>query len=400
MRIGLFTDTYYPETNGVATSVYQLKKELEELGHEVYVFTVSNPHMKEKEEHVYRMPSIPCVLLKERRVSCAFARKWYRIIQALQLDVIHTQTEFMVGHVCRKAAEKLGIPLIHTYHTLYEDYTHYLKIPGNAKLKGVVRNLSRIWMNRADVVIVPTEKVRRIIQGYGVSKEIVVQPTGINMEKFGMVDQSKVALLKERYGITGDRHVLLSIGRLSHEKNIAEILTFMKAVIERDDKAMLLIVGDGPEHENLLNIVREEGLEAHVTFAGEVPWNEIQNYYALGEVFVSGSVSETQGLTYIEAIASGRPLLVRQDECLEGVLQTGANGYSYTDEAGFLEGYDKLFGEDTKLEADGVRESIGHLSSKAFGRNIEEIYETAVAEYEGRYMADCGYGEKGNYIAG
>lgn len=156
MRIGLFTDTYYPETNGVATSVFQLKNELELSGHDVYVFTVSNPRLKEKEHNVYRMPSIPFILMKECRVSCSLTKKWYQKIQALHLQVIHTQTEFFIGQLGQKAAEKFHIPLIHTYHTLYENYTHYLKIPGNEHFKGIARIWGRICLNRSDVVIVPT----------------------------------------------------------------------------------------------------------------------------------------------------------------------------------------------------------------------------------------------------
>ena len=381
MRIGLFTDTYYPETNGVATSVYQLKKELELLGHDVYVFTVSNPNQKEAETHVYRMPSIPFILLKERRVSCAFAKKWYRKIQALHLDVIHTQTEFLVGHMGRKAAEKFHIPLVHTYHTLYEDYTHYLRIPGNERFKGVVRIWSRICLNWADRIVVPTEKVRNIVQGYGVNKEITVQPTGIRLGKFGMVDWNEVTVLKQKYGIQPGQHVLISIGRLSQEKNIAELLHFLKEAVEIDPEVRFIIVGDGPERMNLEQIVQEDALERYVVFTGEVPWNRIQNYYALGDVFVSASVSETQGLTYAEALASGKPLLVRKDDCLQGLLQEGINGYAYEDRTGFLEGYRKLFAPQDALDEKTVRESVQKLSSKAFGEHIESIYRDVIAQY-------------------
>ena len=374
MRVGLFTDTYYPEANGVATSVYQLKKELEARGHQVYVFTVSNPAQKEKETHVYRMRSLPCILLKDRRVSCAFATKWYRIIGALHLDIIHTQTEFFVGHIGRRAAEKFHIPVVHTYHTLYEDYTHYLKIPGNAKLKGIIRKWSRICLNRADRIVVPTEKVRNIVQGYGVKKEITVQPTGIQLGKFGMVDWNEVTALKQRYGIKPEQHVLLSIGRLSQEKNIAEIMRFLKVVAAVDKDVRLLIVGDGPERENLEQIVQESEIASYVAFTGEVPWSQIQNYYALGDVFVSGSVSETQGLTYAEALASGKPLLVRKDDCLNGLLETGVNGYAYENEMEFLAGYRKLFDAQTAIEETQVRASVQKLSSKVFGEHIEQIY--------------------------
>lgn len=227
MNIGLFTDTYYPEINGVANSVYQLKKELEAKGNNVYVFTVSNPYMKEKENNVYRLKSIPCLLLKERRISCSILKKWYRIIESLNLDIIHTQTEFVLGHLGRKAAQKFNIPLVHTYHTIYEDYTHYLRIPGNENLKGIIRSFSKICCDRADEVIVPTDKVKNILINYGVYKPIVIQPTGIDISKFCITDYNKVQELKRAYNIKPDNHVMISIGRLSKEKNLHEIIEFM-----------------------------------------------------------------------------------------------------------------------------------------------------------------------------
>lgn len=381
MRIGLFTDTYYPEINGVATSVYQLKKELELLGHEVYVFTVSNPKQKEKETHVFRMPSIPFVLLKERRVSCAFTKKWYQKIKELHLDMIHTQTEFIVGHMGRKAAEKYHIPLVHTYHTLYEDYTHYLKIPGNERLKGMVRILSRICLNRADVVVVPTKKVEKIVRGYGVKKEIVVQPTGIQLEKFRKIDWKEVAILKKRYGITPKQHVLFSIGRLSQEKNIVEILHYLKSVIAIDKNVRFLIVGDGPERVNLEQLVQEEEITPYVIFTGEVPWSKIQNYYAMGNIFVSASISETQGLTYAESLAVGKPLLVRRDDCLHDLLQEGVNGYAYEKKEDFLKGYQKLFELQEIYAQAQIRESVKKLSAKVFGKNIQAIYLNVAQKY-------------------
>lgn len=381
MRIGLFTDTYYPEINGVATSVYQLKRELEANGNDVYVFTISNPMQKEKEEHVYRMKSIPFIFLKERRIGCSFAKKWYQFIGELNLDVIHTQTEFYVGHIGRKAAEKFHIPLVHTYHTIYEDYTHYFKIPGHRKMKGMVRSLSRICLNKADLVVVPTEKVKNIILEYGVKKDIVIQPTGINFAKFEMVDLKKVFELKQKYGLKQENHILLSIGRLSQEKNTTELICFVKRIIEVDKNIKLIIVGDGPKKNGLEYIVQELGLNKYVIFAGKVQWNEIQNYYAIGNVFVSASTSETQGLTYAEALASGKPLLVRKDECLKEVLQPGINGYAYQNEEEFMGYYKMLFYQKNFPEEQRVRESVQKLSSKSFGRNMEQIYSKVKHNY-------------------
>lgn len=375
MRIGLFTDTYYPEVNGVANSVLLLKKELENRGNQVYVFTVSNPMVKKKENHVYRMKSVECPLLKERRMSYATFFHWFPVIQALNLDIVHTHTEFMVGHIGRKVARRLNIPLVHTYHTIYEDYTHYLKIPGNEKLKGLVRNLSCICCDHADEVIVPTDKVRELLLSYGVKRQIWVQPTGISFSKFNIVDWKAVMEIKEKYKIEENQHVLVSIGRLSKEKNLQEIIGFMSQIINIDNQARLLIVGDGPERKTLEEQVQKENLMSYVYFAGEVNWKEIQNYYAVGDVFVAASTSETQGLTYVEALASGKPILVRKDECLDNILQNGLNGYCYQTEEEFIEGYQQLFDDEKcRKMAFEVRKSIRKMSSEAFGSNIEKNY--------------------------
>ena len=377
MRIGLFTDTYYPEVNGVANSVFQLKKELENRGNQVFVFTVSNPEVKEKESNVYRMKSIECPLIRERRMSCSTFYHWFRIIKELNLDIIHTNTEFTVGHIGRKAARKLQIPLVHTYHTIYEDYTHYLKIPGNGKLKGVIRNISCMCCNHADEVIAPTEKVQELLLSYGVQRPILVQPTGIPLSKFERVDWKEVEKIKSQYNISKENHVLVSIGRLSKEKNLNETIELMDMITKFDEQVRLLIVGDGPERKNLEELVREKKLSSYVFFTGEVNWKTIQNYYAVGDIFTSASTSETQGLTYTEAMASGRPILVRKDECLKKFLKEGINGYSYQDEKEFIHGYQKLFEENRcqKMES-VVEESIKEMSSAAFGRNIEKIYRT------------------------
>ncbi len=379
MRIGIFTDTYIPELNGVANSAFMLKQQLEALGNQVYVFTASNPEAKDDDPNVFRLNSTPCPLLKERRLAYDSFREWAPLIRSLNLDLIHTQTEFTVGHIGRRAAKWLQIPMVHTYHTIYEDYTHYLKIPGNARLKGLVRKFSRFCCDHANAVIVPTAKVRRLLLSYGVNTDVYVQPTGIDLTKFMRPDQEHVLAIRDSFGLTRRNHVMVSIGRLSQEKNLAEIITYMKEIRGSDPMARLLVVGDGPERENLEEQVKAEGLERIVFFTGAVPWDEIQDYYAAGDVFVCASTSETQGLTYDEALASGKPLLVREDPCLDGLLSRGKNGYSYQDEAEFLSAYEMLFdgGEFRQMEH-AARESVKPLLAETFAENVEKIYDSLV----------------------
>lgn len=378
MNIGIFTDTYYPEINGVANSSYELKKGLEKMGHKVYVFTVTNPNAEELEEDVFRMASIPFLFLKERRVAYPLIQKWRRKIESLHLDVIHTQTEFGMGHFGRKAAEYMNIPHVHTYHTIYEDYMHYIKLPGNSRTREIAREFTRHCCKYADVVIVPTEKVRTLLKSYHIDKNIRVIPTGIKLDKFFTADEDKVSTLKRKYNIE-DKLVLIYIGRISKEKNLHEIIRHFYEIQNEDTQVKLVIVGDGPELDELKRQSVELKLEDKVIFTGAVPWSEIQDYYAMGDIFVSASTSETQGLTYAEALASGLPILVRRDECLKGILSPMKNDMDYNEQDEFLHGYHYLAGKiHEKNLKEEIRESIHFLAVDTFAENVEKVYQGLV----------------------
>ncbi|MFW5633138.1 MAG: glycosyltransferase, partial [Acetivibrio ethanolgignens] len=166
MNIGLFTETYYPEINGVANSVYMLKNELERAGHNVYVFTTTTPGAPEHEYNVFRVPSLPCILISERRVGMFYQLKLAHIIRRLDLDIIHTHTEFSLGVFGRIMARELKIPVVHTYHTIYEDYTHYVNkihlASVDERAKAFVRMFTKICCNTVEQVVVPTKKVEEL----------------------------------------------------------------------------------------------------------------------------------------------------------------------------------------------------------------------------------------------
>ncbi|VEJ34400.1 GDP-mannose-dependent alpha-mannosyltransferase [Aedoeadaptatus ivorii] len=338
MRIGLFTDTYYPEINGVANSTYMLRNALEAMGHTVYVITsrVSGTESS-PEEHIYRIPSIKPYLVKDRHLALVVEPYWKHKGKQMELDVIHTQTEFTVGMLGMRIAQKFGIPLVHSYHTMYEDYTHYFHVPKSEKLKPVVRMLSAKFCNYADGVIVPTDKVRKKLHSYKVYRDVYVVPTGLDPAKYGNCDANEVERLRARYGLESG-YTLLYIGRLAEEKNIDQVIDHYKKLEDAGEDVNLLIVGDGPVRGKLEKQARDLRIR-NIAFTGAVPWEEIQNYYALGDLFVSASTSETQGLTYNEALASGLPILVRRDPCLEQVLREGENGMGFVGEEEFLKGY-------------------------------------------------------------
>jgi 1,2-diacylglycerol 3-alpha-glucosyltransferase len=383
MNIGIFTDTYYPEINGVANSAYELKKGLESLGHQVYIFTVTNPSVTEEEPNVFRIRSLPFVFLKERRVGCTLAAMWKKKIRQLDLDIIHTQTEFSIGHLGRKTAMSLGIAHIHTYHTIYEEYTHYLMLPDNEAVKEMARIFSRHCCNQADAVIVPTKKVERLLKEYGVRRKISTIPTGIPLEKFRDYNKEHTRKLMDDYHLKKEHRILIYIGRLSEEKNVDALIYQFHMIADQDPLARLVIVGDGPEKEKLEDDVRTWQLEEKVVFTGMADWSIIQDYYAMGDVFVSMSNSETQGLTYLEALAAGKPILVKKDECLKNVLFQEENGYAFSNSKEFFQGYEYLFGEAFQKTKEEICSSIVDYTELSFASNILDVYREAGREEYG-----------------
>lgn len=384
MNIGLFTETYYPEINGVATSVYMLKQELEKRGHNVYVFTTTTPGAPEHEHNVFRVPSLPFIFITERRVGLFYQPKLAHIIKKLSLDLIHTHTEFSLGIFGRIMARELKLPIVHTYHTIYEDYTHYLTRfkALDRRAKAFARIYSKVVCNNAEQVIVPTEKTKELLLRYSVHKDISVVPTGIDLSKFAPSNYTKeqVTELKGKYKLAPEDKVLLYIGRVSQEKNIEEIIQAMPEYVTSREHVKFVIVGSGPALEKLEDMVKQLHMEAYFVFAGAQPWDTIGLFYQLGDVFVSASQSETQGLTYIEAMASGLPVVAKADKCLAGILEEGHNGYSFIDREGLYYGLDQVLYLDKKTDySKNAIEKVKKYSTQEFAYQVEKVYQQVIS---------------------
>lgn len=384
MNIGIFTETYYPEINGVATSSYMLKIELERRGHHVYVFTTTTPGAPEHELNVFRVPSLPFLLITERRVGLFYQPKLAAIIKKLHLDIIHTQTEFSLGIFGRIMARELRLPIVHTYHTIYEDYTHYLTRfkALDKRAKSFARTYSKVCCNTVEQVIVPTEKTRQLLIRYSVHKDISVIPTGIDLHKFDRsgYQPEEIEEVKKQYGILPEQKVLLYLGRVSQEKNLEEIIRAMPEYMKRRENTIFVVVGSGPASEKLKELVEQLQISDRFIFTGAKPWDTIGLYYRLGDVFVSASRSETQGLTYIEALASGVPVVAREDQCLEEILEQGINGYTFTDTEGLYDGLDRILYLDKETDYSvNAEQSVRKYSTEEFARQVEQVYQQVLS---------------------
>ena len=385
MNIGLFTDTYYPELNGVANSVYLLKKELEKKGHNVYVVTTKVPGAVDDDPKVFRVPSKAVSFVPERRLGLFYYPKIARQIHKMKLDIIHTHTEFSIGVFGRIMAHELFVPVVHTYHTIYEDYTHYIKkyLSNEERAKKFVKMYSKFSVRGAEELIVPTQKVADLMTRYQVKPDINVIPTGIDLNRFAKKDSLAARnQLKEKLGIPAGDKVVLYLGRVSEEKNIDEVMGYLNSCMEMNHHIHFLIVGDGPHKNALEKTAKTMSQSENIIFAGARPWDEIAHYYQLADVFVSASTSETQGLTYIEALASGIPILAKKDPCLEGVLEDGYNGYAFENKKEFVSGLRKLLWNEEAIDySANAKESVLKFSTEEFAAKVENIYYHVITSH-------------------
>lgn len=380
-KILITTDLFTTNTNGVVTSVQNLFDELTANGHDVRILTLSDSLHSHKDGAVYYIRSVPLgAVYPDLRMPVSYRHKLIRELIEWKPDVIHSQCEFFSFQFASRISKITGAPLVHTYHTLYEQYVTSYFIPSKRVSDFLVKFLSRKRLKRVSTLVAPTQKVENTLQGYGMQAPISVVPSGISLEQHHQRITAQQRLEKRRsLGIADDDQVMLNLGRLGGEKNLGEMLELFAVARHQNENLKFLIVGDGPARMDLEKQAKKLGISRHVIFTGMVDPSEVQEYYQLGDVFVSASTSETQGLTYIEAAANGLPLLCRQDDCLADVLQPGENGYEYTSEQEFLDAIDAVMDPAWRASAQKRSEEIAAgFDKKAFGEAIENIYESVL----------------------
>lgn len=389
MRIGLFTDSYPPFINGVSTSVAMLKNALEKKGHTVYVVTVNNSSIKydyKEESHILKIPGVP-IGLYDYRLSRIYPLKVINIMKSWDLDVIHSHTELGIGILARIFAKQFNIPLVHTYHTIYEDYTHYVNHGYFEKpSKKIVEHLTKFYCDTtAKEIIVPTNKTYKLLKDkYKIEKNIHIVPTGIEVDRFFSenIDLKLLTSLRRKLNLTKKDQVIIFVGRLAKEKNVEFLLEAQKKLIQENNNIKLIIVGDGPDKEKYEDIAVNLKISDHVIFTGKIPWDEIQYYYHLSDFFVTASKSETQGLTVVEAMASSLVPLVIKDEAFEGTVTNQINGLVFETQEEYCKDILLLI-RDHNLRnqlSNQARIQSEHLSTSQFAENVLVVYERVIKE--------------------
>jgi len=307
MRILMVSDVYFPRINGVSTSIETFRRALAAQGVEVRL-VAPDYGQPEVEEGIIRVAGRPVPGDPEDRL--VGWRSMHTAVRqaAINCDLIHIQTPFVAHYAGLKAARRFDLPVVATYHTLFEEcLEHYVPFLPAGWLRAQARSWSRRQCNVLDAVIVPSSAMEARLAGYGVTQPMEVIPTGIPLRQFEGGDR---AAFRSRLGIDAERPLALFVGRLSHEKNIGFLLEAMRHLRENCPRALLLITGEGPAMPDLQRTVQDLGVSEQVRFLGYLDRErDLPDCYAAADVFAFASPNETQGLVLIEAMAAGLPVI-------------------------------------------------------------------------------------------
>lgn len=384
MNIAVFTDTYTPQINGVTTSILIFQRELERLGHKVYLFCPTYGGREGKDPPgVFRFYSIPyrSEMMHEQRIAFPISRGIWEFPR-LKIDIIHYHVPHYMGAYALLLAWIFKKPTIHTYHTLFVKYTHYVKIRPSLAVR-FVKWISRVFCNHTDRILSPSEEMKKELRSYGVTKPIEVLPTGIDLPP--LPNPSYLATLKQRF--PSNRKLLIFIGRFAREKNIPLLFDVLQILEQRGLPCHLLLVGDGPDRKRIEEEITRRGLEDHVSITGYIPREEVFALLSCSDLFLFPSETETQGLVLLEAMSVGVPVVAADAMGAGEVLRDGRGGVAVpaTPEA-FAEATYKLLTDPTFYQEKqlSAREKAKEWSSSAMTRRLLSLYHATIEEYRKR----------------
>lgn len=322
MRVGTFTNAYRPVVSGVVNSVDLIRKGLLRSGHSAFVFAPRVPGYQEQHAGVWRFCSVSLTRNVEFPLAVPFSPRIFGTIPRMRLDVIHTHHPFLLGEVGAMFAKRLRVPLVYTFHTQLEKYAHYVPLP-----QGLVRKACRDYVARyarkCDCIICPSPSIRGLLDDYGVTCRVEVLQNAVDLTSFRSADGQR---MRRKMGLAPDRVLCIYTGRMGLEKNLSFMLRAFRRVQAQHPQAALLLVGDGPELENLKSYARELGLADVAYFPGRVAYKDIPAFYAASDLFVMTSTTEVKPLAVLEGMATGLPVIA-VDACGTGDTVThGSDG--------------------------------------------------------------------------
>jgi len=385
MNIGFFTDVYTPQIDGVVRSIKLYKQALEDLGHRVYIFAPKSlkrgsifDFIFKKEKNVFRFYAVDSLFIPGYPLTLPISYKSTRAIPKLKLDIVHCHTPLSMGMLGDMVALMSNVPQVFTYHTYYSEYAKYYFNLGKLKepASKIIRKLETFYCNRADLVIAPSEKLKKVLETkMKIETGIEILPTGIDFKEFEKVNSRS---FRNKYRITKDKKILLYVGRLGYEKNIPFLIRSFAKILKQEKDVLFIIAGNGKDKENLEKLTKESGLEDNIMFLGFLNRKETIKAFGACDIFLFSSKTDTQGLVLSEAAASSKPIVLLDDPGLTPLVEHNKNAFlSKEDENEYARYVIKLL-RDKNLYDNMARNS----QELARRYSIEKQAEKLVQHYE------------------
>ncbi len=321
LHIAHFTNTYFPVISGVVRSVSHFRRGLAELGHNVFVFAQHASNYEDETPFIFRYPALE-LPMQNYPLTIPVSTFVDKLLPSLKLDVIHAHHPALLGQVAANKAADFDIPLVFTHHTFYQEYSHYIALPQEL-VKDVIERWLADYMGQCQHIIVPSESIRRMLADtYGIVDRVTVLPTGIDTTPYETADPHTIRTQRN----WGQQKVLISIGRLAEEKNWPTLLRAVHQVMAHRLDVRLVILGDGPSRESLQEMTETLGMADRVEFTGLLPFEMVPSYLKSADLFCFASVTETQGLVTLEALAAGLPVVAVDASGTRDVVENGREG--------------------------------------------------------------------------
>lgn len=391
MKILLLHDVQADKQNGVSVSLGILLRELQKLNYEVKVLTLADGTKSHRDGDSYCLSSIPALIYPGIRMRIPAKSKYVDEIIDWNPDIIHTNCEFSTFMTARHIHSKCkNTPAwIHTFHTDYKYYIGFFQKISAVRDKLVPRFLNHCF-KKCDALIVPTKKMYDYVSSEDFSKDINMRiiPTGIDFSELKSQDPLAGAETRKQLGISDKQRLILFLGRISAEKNLDELLEYYASYIKTHDNVYLLTVGDGPYKDSLIKKVKKLGLEEKVTVGDGVKHTDIRRFYDASDVFASASMSETQGLTFYEALFCGVPVLAKDRKCLEEAITDGENGAFFDDSDSFALALDRII--DLKKNTGETAHTVlpECFQSEVFAKSVAKLYEDTLKLCKNKHKGD------------
>lgn len=376
MKVGIFTDSYKPYTSGVVTSIATFKEELIKLGHEVYIFAPSYPDYDDKEAGVYRYFSMTSPTNPDFALAIPLYPGMHMLLNKLDLDIIHVHSPFTMGRVGMHWANRQHVPLLFTYHTLYDQYAHYVPV-AQELVKEMALRFSNNFCNQCDHIVVPSKDIQRLLHSYEISTPITVIPTGVPLQKF---QRPRENWLRNKYNIPPENKILLFVGRLTREKNLEYLIKAFTLVKKEMANTTLVLTAQGPLEDELKQLTKDLGmkLDIDVIFTGAQPFDTLVDIYYSSDLFVFSSMTETQGLVLIEAMAAGLPVVALRASGVQDMVDNGIDGILTNGDMGeFSQAIIDILSDEKLYQyyKGNALQKANSLSSSNMAIKLERVYE-------------------------